>query len=110
MIRGDEVERAVLQCFPKQFVVRPFADRWRAFVFRGAIGDLFRAEDEVVRTGLGGDAQAALLRIADQRQCFRSGDVYDVDVDIELLAEADHEGDGVGLPFGGTARRRDAVG
>ncbi len=98
MVGGHEVEGAVLQGFPEQFVVGPFADRWCAFVFGGAVGDVFRAEDEVVRAGLGGDAEAALLRCADQRQGFRSGDVYDVDVDVVLLAEADHEGDGVGLP------------
>ena len=53
VVAGYEVERAVLQRFPEQLVVRPLADRRCALELRGAIGDFLGAEHQVVRTGLG---------------------------------------------------------
>ena len=52
MIRYHEVNRAVAQRGPKLFTIVAFAN-WRTTLeFRGAVGDIFGGEVEIMRTCL----------------------------------------------------------
>ena len=58
MIGGDQVDRAVAERSPQLFAILAFANRRRAFEFRGAVGDFFRGEGQVVRASLDADLRA----------------------------------------------------
>lgn len=80
MVRDNAVNRAVRETLPEQFPVGLLADRRAAFEGGGAVGNLLRREREVVRAGFRGEADAAGLGAADQRQRIGRGQVQRLQV------------------------------
>ena len=61
MVGGYKIERTVLKCLFKLVVIDAFADKWRAFVDAVRIGYVLGVEENVLRTGFGGDGQSFFL-------------------------------------------------
>jgi hypothetical protein len=128
MVAHNRVQPVTRQRLPQVLAVPRLSDRRGALELRGAVGNLFGGEAEVVRAGLRCHPNAFRASRGDQREGLGGRDVDDVDSKPPLAREADQEshrirfrGDwaagepgGVGSPIarlrGGVLQRRRPLG
>ena len=83
------------------------ANRWRAFVLRGPIWNVFCSEPEVVRAGFHRDWNAPPARIGEQWKSLRTRKMHDVDRCLKFFRQANQQINRLDLCF---VRARSKIG
>ena len=79
VVGRHHVDQTLFQRLPKRFAIRRAANRRRAFVFRCAVGNLFRGKPKIMHASFHGDGQLVSPRRSEQRQRLRRRQMHDVD-------------------------------
>ncbi len=98
VVGGDHVNEVGLERGPERFARGGFADRRCAFELRGAVGDFFRGEVQVVGTGFNGDRDAGVARGGDGGKRFAARKMHDVRGAVAFFRESQEQVNRGGFP------------
>src|SRR5271168_3178138 len=101
MIRGYQVDRAIVERFPELVAVFAAADGRSALEECGAGRNCFGCEMQIVRAGLDSDWKAFGTRGAEFRKCAGGGEVHNVQAKFVFAAEGEEKADCGELGFFG---------
>ena len=110
MVGDDHVDDAIAEGLPEGLLVGVVADGWGALEEGCSVRDVFGGEVEVMGAGFDGDGEAFGACSFEVVEGEGGGEMDDVEAEVVLATESDHQADGfelglvgAGLQVGGVA-------